>query len=255
MTLEQPFASGDSGLHRLDPRVKVLAAVAFSVATAILTDLFIAMFALAAGICLLVSARMSFRATAKRLLFANAFIGAMWLFLPWSVSGRAAGSIGPVVLTHEGIGLAALITVKSNAILAALVGLLGTSSLADLAHAFQRLRAPERLIGILFFCVRYVSVLHSEYLRLIQAMKVRGFVPGANLRTYRTYASLLGALVVRAQDRAERVHEAMLCRGFHGTFPVLRRFRLCAADVVAGAVLILFAGCLVVLQWTTTKYL
>lgn len=253
MNVEQPFASGDSPLHRLDPRVKVLAAAGLSVATAILTDLFLAVFALAGALCLLLSARVGFRAAARRLALANLFIGVMWLVLPWSVPGRAVATIGHVELTREGLALAGRITVKCNAILMALIALLATSTLADLAHALQRLRVPQRLLMIFFFCVRYLSVIHSEFVRLTHAMKARAFTPAANLRTYRTYANMLGTLVVRAHARAARIHQAMLCRGFSGSFPMLRRFRLRTTDVVAGLMLLAFAGLLAVLQWKIGK--
>jgi cobalt/nickel transport system permease protein len=55
-------------------------------------------------------------------------------------------------------------------------------------------------------------------------MKIRGFAPRTNLHTYRSYAYLVGMLFVRAAARAERVHQAMRCRGFDGRFHSLAVF-------------------------------
>jgi len=250
--VDQPFASGDSAVHRLDPRVKILAAAVLSIAIAALTGLSLAAFALAAAVCLLCLARPRARRVVMRLLFANAFVAAAWLFLPWTTPGRAVGGLGPVTFTREGLSAAALITVKCNAILMTLIALLATSGLADLAHALQRLRVPPKLLMIFFFCVRYLSVIRAEYLRLSDAMKVRAFVPRAGLGAYKMYANMLGTLVVRAHDRAGRIHQAMLCRGFDGRFRALHHLRLRAGDIAAGAAMAAFAALLLVLQWTIT---
>ena len=253
MGLEAPFASGDSDLHRLDPRIKVVAAAGLSVATAVVSNVLLAASALAASGCLVFCGGLRLRAVLKRLLPANILIAAMWLFLPWAVPGRALWNAGPMTVTHEGVALAALITVKCNAILLALVALLSTSSLADVASALGRLGVPNRLTMVLFFCVRYVSVIEAERGRLTQAMTVRAFRPRPSLRTYTTYAYMLGTLAVRTHDRAQRIYQAMLCRGFEGTFPVVRRPRPGRRDIVFGATLLAFSIWLVVLEWTVTR--
>jgi cobalt/nickel transport system permease protein len=55
-------------------------------------------------------------------------------------------------------------------------------------------------------------------------MRARCFRPGVNLHSYRSYAQLMGMLLVRSLDRAERVGEAMLCRGYAGKLPVFDHF-------------------------------
>jgi cobalt/nickel transport system permease protein len=53
---------------------------------------------------------------------------------------------------------------------------------------------------------------------------MRGFRPGTNIHTYKTYASIVGMLLVRAAIRAEQVYKAMLCRGFKCKFYCLHEF-------------------------------
>jgi cobalt/nickel transport system permease protein len=90
------------------------------------------------------------------------------------------------------------------------------------------LRLPDKLCHLLLFTYRYIYVFEQEFRRLVQAMKIRGFRPRTNLHTYRSYAYLAAMLLVRSFDRAERVFQAMLCRGFNGTFYSLRTFLLAA---------------------------
>ena len=84
----------------------------------------------------------------------------------------------------------------------------------------------------------------------MNAMKVRGFRPGTNMHTYKTFACLVGMLLVRSSDRAERVRNAMLCRGFRGKLYSLSQFSLKTSDVISLIVMLALVLALGVLEWT-----
>jgi cobalt/nickel transport system permease protein len=249
MAIEEPFAQGRSFLHRLDPRAKLVAAAVYACVAAVLRDVRVLGLGVGFSAALLLAARLDGRRLARRVLVVNAFVAFVWLFVPWSVDGETVVQIGALRVTHEGLLLALRLTLRCNAIVLALIALLGTSRVTDLARALRLLRTPEKLVLVLFFCVRYVQVIREEYRRLIEAAKVRGFRPAVRLHTYRTYANLIGVLLVRSHDRAARVYEAMLCRGFKGRFPTLKEPRLRGVDVTAGAIIVVFTAALVLLEW------
>lgn len=168
---------------------------------------------------------MNFKALLGRLLVINFFILFLWLFLPFSRPGEPAFSIGSFTATLEGIIYSAIITLKSNGIILAMTALISTMQVQTLGAGMQSLKLPDKLSRILLFSWRYVHVMLSEYTRMRRAATMRGFVPRTNLRTYRTYAWLMGMLLVRSLDRAHRVWQAMLCRGFTGTFHTLTTYR------------------------------
>lgn len=124
--------------------------------------------------------------------------------------------MGPLVATVEGVGLAARITLKANAILLVFIALVATMPVATLGHALHRLAVPDKLVHLLLFTYRYIHVMEKEYKRLHNAAVIRGFRPRTDRHTYKTYAYLVGMLLVRSLARAERVYDAMLCRGFQG---------------------------------------
>ena len=97
-------------------------------------------------------------------------------------------------------------------------------SLVTLGHALSLLRIPEKIVFLFLMTVRYIFVIESEYLRLVRTTKIRGFKPGTNIHTYKTYAYLIAMIFVRASARAQRVHQAMICRGFKGKFYSLYKF-------------------------------
>jgi cobalt/nickel transport system permease protein len=83
-------------------------------------------------------------------------------------------------------------------------------------------------------------------------MKARGFQPTTNLHTYKTYAHLVGMLLVRSADRAERVRNAMLCRGFRGRLYSLSEFSLKTNDIVSLVIMLTCILALGLLEWTKT---
>lgn len=230
MHLEE-FAWGNTLIHRLDPRVKLIAAMPVAILVALMQGIAGPARGLALAVALAALARLNARKVLARLAVVNVFVLMLWAFLPFSHAGEEVFAIGPLGATLEGLLLAAAITLKTNAIVLATMALLGTSQVMDLAHALVHMRFPAKLVHLFFFFYRYLGVLHDEYARLRTAMKVRAFKPRTSAHTYRSYAWLLGMLLVRSYERSERIYQAMLCRGFHGHFPVLHHFRLHALDL------------------------
>jgi cobalt/nickel transport system permease protein len=235
----EEFAEGTTLLHRLDPRVKFVTAVPFIALIAVEPRLAGPLFGLGVAGILALWARLDARKLLVRLLVVNAFVLMLWLFLPFSVPGEAVFSLGPFTATEEGIRSSLTITLKTNAIVLLTIGVFGTSEVFSLAHALVHLKVPRKLVHLFFFFYRYLSVLHEEYTKLRTAMKLRGFRPSAGMHTYRTYAYLVGMLIVRSYERSDRIYEAMLCRGFHGHFPVISHFHLHGEDILFGGLMLL----------------
>ena len=140
------------------------------------------------------------------------------------------------------------IALKANAVVLALMALVGSMSSVTLGHALYRLRVPENLVHLLLFTVRYIDVLHDEYQRLRIAMETRGFQPATNSHTMRTFGYLVGMMLVRALERSERILDAMTCRGFAGRFPLFDEFRLVARDWLFSAFSLLACALIVALE-------
>ena len=246
---EERFIEGDSYIHRLDPRVKSIVAATFSIVVAVSNRFTALIPALIISMTLIIFARISFQKVIARLLIVNGFILLLWFMLPFTTAGSPLFSIGPFTVTGTGIHTAALITLKSNAIILALMALTATMSVFTMGRALGDLHVPSKVVHLIFLTYRYVHVIYQEYNRLIKAVKIRGFRPHNNIHTYRTYAYLLGMLFVKSYDRAEQVRAAMLCRGFQGKFYDLKDFELKASDLVIMVLMLMSVSAIVVLQW------
>jgi len=231
MTFEE-FSRGDSLLHRTDIRVKLVAAMALTLMIALCQSFYTGLAGLLAGLILLLLSRLRPAQVFGRLLVVNSFIGFLWLTLPLTYPGEAVAGFGPVNLSRPGIELAALITIKANVIFLYFITLLSTSSIAELGHGLEGLRLPSKLCLLILFSYRYIFVISREYQRLARAAKLRCFRAGTNLHTYRTYAHLFGMTMVKSWNRAERVGQAMVLRGFHGRFYELNERRIGRDDLI-----------------------
>lgn len=247
--IQEPFADGASVAHRLDPRVRVVAAGLFAVLMAAARTYAAALAGLALALILLALARLPWRKVGVRLLVVNGFIIFLWLVLPLTYPGEEVWRWGPLAATREGLIYTGLITLKSNAMMIALIALIATQPVNILGEALQRLRLPGKLCHLLLFTYRYLHVFEQEFQRLVQALKIRGFSGGTNLHTYRTYANLAAMLLVHSFDRADRVYRAMLCRGFKGKFYSLRTFSWQSRDLVFGLLSLLALAGLLYLEW------
>lgn len=211
-------AEGHSPLHSLDVRTRLLGVLAFSVVVAFLRSPAALGLALVLSLAFVLAARTPAGFLLRRLATFNLFLAFLWLFIPWSFPGEEAFGIGGLVATREGIGYMTAMTLRANALVIALVALMSTTSITAMTHAMSALRAPDKITYLFFLTYRYVGEISGEYERLVNAMKVRCFRPSTSLHTYRSYAYLVGMLLVNSFERACRVQAAMLCRGFDGRF-------------------------------------
>jgi len=226
----EEFAYGNTWVHHLDPRIKIVTAAVFSVLVALKHSLESSLISISLPIGLIFAARLNFRALLIRLAIVNGFTLFMFIFLPFTTPGETIFTLGPLCIQREGIIQAFLITVKSNSIVLMALALLATSQIFTLVHALSHLGMPDKLVHLFFFCFRYIHVIHGEYCRLMNAMKIRGFQPKTNMHTYRSYAYLVGMMLVRSFDRSKRIVNAMKCRGFKGKFYILHHYEMKGYD-------------------------
>lgn len=156
-----------------------------------------------------------------RLLHAEGFLLLLFATLPFTLSGPALFSLGPLSASAEGVRRAALIACKVSACVLVMMTLLHAVEPARLGQALRSLHLPETVVRLFVLTARYLSLIREEAVRLHDAMRMRGFRPRSNGHTWRSYGNLVGMLLVRALDRAQRIEEAMLCRGYNGRFPHL----------------------------------
>jgi cobalt/nickel transport system permease protein len=125
---------------------------------------------------------------------------------------------------RNGLPLALSVVCKGCAAVLLLAFLTGSTSLPQLLDGIRCLGSPESLNLILSMMSRYTSLLSEEYSRMERARDCRTVRPLGG-RRIAIYSHQLGTLILRSWDRAERIHAAMLSRGFDGAWPEGERQR------------------------------
>lgn len=249
------FASGPCRmrLSSLDARVRITAAVAWSLTFAILSG--VAPLAMGVVGAALLSAAARDRVRLLRgVLLVNVFVAFLWLFVPWTTPGKPVASLGPLIVSDAGLQLGLVLTLRANAIAAASLALFDALSPLDFARALRALGLPTRLTLVFFFCARYLGLLADEYQRMRDALRLRGFTPRTNPATYHSLARLLGLLIIRGYDRAEHVRDALRLRGYTGEIKLLPLPRLTRRDLLFASALLLYLFGVILLQWMTAKH-
>ncbi len=243
------YTNTSSFLSGIDPRLKIILLFIFSIVLAVFKGLPSLFCALLISLPPLLFASVPLTVILRRLIPVNAMILFLWIFLPFSTPGEVFWASGFIEVTNEGLLLASMLTLKANAMMLMFIAFVVSTPVNTAGHAMSRLGMPEKLVHLFFFTYRYIHVIYDEYLRLKKAMLIRGFVPRTNRHTYRSYAYLVGMLLVKSADRARRVHNAMLCRGFTGKFYSMATFSITKTDVFVCSVMILLIVLMGVVEW------
>lgn len=245
----EEYLKGNSIIHNLDPRVKLFFALSLSIAIALSNTFTAITFGLLMGIVIILIARIEFRQIVKRLVVVNEFILLLWIILPISSPGKSLFDIFGLTVSYEGVILSLFLTLKCNAIMLIFIGLVATSTIFEIVHALRHFFIPDKLVVLLFLIYRYSWVIFSEYEKIIKAIKARGFKAGTSLHTYRTFAYLIGGLLVKSYLRGESLYRAMQARGFQGKFWLLDHFQFSTNDTLASLILTVANILIILLPW------
>jgi cobalt/nickel transport system permease protein len=128
--------------------------------------------------------------------------------------------IAGIELYREGLLAGTSIVVKGTLGVLAAVILSTTTTAREILRGLERLKLPAVMVQIASFMLRYVNVISDEMERMKVARESRGFV-ATGIKHWKVLATSAAALFIRSYERGERVHLAMLSRGFDGNLPSL----------------------------------
>ncbi|MEU5128792.1 cobalt ECF transporter T component CbiQ [Streptomyces mobaraensis] len=212
------YRPGDSPVHRLPAQCKILSACGFMLVVAATPAAPAWAFACHAALLAAVTAaaRLPAGTVLRRLAIELPFV-AFALLLPFVARGPRVDVLG-LPLSEPGLRDAGTLLAKGTLGVAASVLLASTTGLRDLLLGLRRLRVPALLVQIAAFMIRYGDVVADEMRRMRVARESRGHT-ARGVRHWRVLAVSAGALFIRAYERGERVHLAMVSRGYTGTLP------------------------------------
>lgn len=208
----------ESPVHRSEPQVKLVGLVVFVAAVAITPRQAVWAFAIHATVLAAVVAvgRVPVVTIARRSLVVAPFL-AVAAIVPFIGEGDRT-AVGPLELSTDGLWAAWNIAAKALLGAGASIVLTATTPLPEILVGLSRLRVPRPVVAIAGFMIRYLELLTDQLRRMRLAMAARGHDPRW-LWQARPLAAAAGTLFVRTYERGERVHQAMVARGFTGHLP------------------------------------
>ncbi len=222
------LAYGDSPVHRLDARVKIV--ICFSAIVALVsfprgegTFMLALTFASLLALLLAVS-RVRVRTFLLRMLAILPFGLSILLF---QVLFPATPVVSPIVvatlpfgiaLTAEALELAAQVGIRFVLCIGFIILLSSTTTIQDLLMGARRLGFPSEFTLILGMMTRYLFVFGQMFFRVRNALATRCFDPFDRSLPYayriRQMGNTIGTMFIRSYEQGERTYTAMLCRGY-----------------------------------------
>ena len=248
--LQERYEAGDSRLHRLDARVKVVVALLLILGILLTPEraliAYPLLWALIAGLAAAGSVGIGRLARLGGLALPFVLTS---VALPFTLPGHPILLIGGLTVSDAGLLRFGSILLKSWLSVQAALLLALTTPFTDLLWAFSSLHVPETLIAIIGFMYRYLYTLSDEAQRLMRARSARsaalpGHKSGGGLIwRARSAGGMVGNLFLRSYERSERVYAAMLARGYDGRLDRLDAPPLSRRAIVSGSLpLVLLVG-------------
>jgi energy-coupling factor transport system permease protein len=254
------YVAADSALHRLDPRVKMGAALllmampfaAQSLASTLLISAFVAAVALLSAAPLPALLR-----TLRSVFWLGCFMAAFQIF---TTPGQPLVALGGIAVTREGVLAGAVQTYRLCLLVIVASLLTFTTSPARLAHGVEALLGPLARAGlpvrelalVLTIALRFVPVFFDEIEKIARAQQARGadLRSGGPWRRLRNWVPVFVPIFVIAFRRAEELATAMEARGFRAAQHRTRmvQLRLTGQDFGASLVVLAFGLAVVGLE-------
>lgn len=224
------LSGGDSSLHKLDPRAKLITTLVFIIIVVSfdkyeispLTAFFIY------PLILITEGGLPACYLLKKVLLVSPFAVFIGIFNPL-IDREILIHIGTIGISGGWISFISIImrfllTVSAALILVALTGF------NSVCESLLKFGVPKIFVSQLLFFNRYMAVLTDETARAVRARSLRSF--GSRHMNLKVFASMISYLLLRTLDRAERIYRAMCCRGFNGHIHIIRKMKIGSREIV-----------------------
>jgi cobalt/nickel transport system permease protein len=220
--------------HRLLPKVRLICVLLLVFATSFTPNGHWRTWSVyGLGLALIIAiSRVSFSVLIQRVAIESVFLGVVLLGTLFREGGEILWQWGGLRITTEGAMVLGSVSFKAVLCLLMLNVLVMTTAIADLLDALTALKMPPLLVAILNSMYRYLGVLINEFETMRRAALSRNLLN--NRRWQRLIiGNTMGSLFIRSYERGERIHQAMLARGYRGIAAIAKEQPLQRIDRIA----------------------
>ncbi len=244
------YAHINSHVHHWDTRFKIVSLVGLIVGFSFINKIVLLPFILIISFLLVYFSRLPARYLMKRLEYIIPFLFLAVFLLSITSGGEILYSFKILKVYKEGLIIGSVIFIRSIASILIFFVLLETSPFLQTMKALQALKIPSKLTGLVFFTYRYIYVYLEELRKMKIALRLRGYNNNSVLHSLRTNSAIIGSLLLRSLEQAERICTAMVLRGYSGNVQESSRFSARASDYVKSLITLVIILVIIIIQKT-----
>ena len=220
---------GDSPVHRLDGRLRIVVVLFWAVAILWLDSLWASALGLLLALGVVLLMRIPLRETCYRLTGVVVILSPLLLLYP--------------LLADDGkrlseLARAAGMLMRGSALMLLSYPVFNAARLNVTMASFRSLAVPKTLITVFLLAYRALFIFLEDRRRMELSARTRGWQGRSGRRALALSASHVGSLLVRSLDRTERLWFAMRSRAYDGEFPLAAHRAIGRSDVVTAALLV-----------------
>ncbi|WP_445474438.1 cobalt ECF transporter T component CbiQ [Methanococcoides methylutens] len=235
------YSSIDSPIHNFDPRAKIITFMVMIFSFVFLDSITKALVGLGIASLIYIIAKLPKAFVIHRLKVVFLFLFPLLIIMPLTVDGQVIAQYHSITITMEGVRYSSLVIIRAlSAVTLALI-MLGTTRFDITIKALYMLKVPGTLIQMLMFTYRYIFVIIDEFQRMWKAMESKGFKLKANRYGLSVLGNMIGMLIIKSYDRAQRVYHSMISKGYTGNPKTIVNFELRTKDYTIALSMILIA--------------
>ena len=210
----------DSSPNTLDARIELICAVIAIFGVVVMVHWQTPLIIFGGSIALVVYNRASLRVYLKRLLYPSYIIILVAIVQPFTYGSIVAVVVPGLSLPvfQEGISFGILVFARAFAAVSVLNLLVLVTPMETIMDSLRWFRVPSVILDTMMLMYRYIAIVSEESARMRKAQESRlGYSKSVSIqRKLANYGTLAGMLLTRAFERAVKVGDAMISRGYAG---------------------------------------
>lgn len=256
------FFPGDTIVHKLDPRVKILITFVFIISLFFINKFYPYIFILGFILTTIKLSEVPFKYVFKGLKPLRFILIITFVINVFMTKGVVLFNIGPLEVTREGLNQAVFMALRLIFLIMGTSLLTLTTSPISLTDGIEKLLNPLKIIGLpahelammMTIALRFIPTLLEETDKIMKAQMARGadFESGNILNRAKNLVPLLVPLFVNSFRRADELAMAMEARCYRGGEhrTRLNEIKIERIDYIAMIIITIFFGFLI-----STRYI
>lgn len=241
----EEYTAGNSALHRLDARIKLVSAITAIFCIVLLTHWQLPLLFLVTCFGLVLYSKASLKVHYKRILYTSSLVTFVAIIMPFTYGSTVIFRVPLVALPiyQEGIYFGVLVFTRCVAAVSVLNTLILVTPITTVMDSLAWFKVPSVMIDTMLLMFRYMGILSEESTRMYRAQasrcghsrSVSYFKKAAN------FGNIAGSLILRAFDRAIKVGNAMTSRAYTGKYTLFtyEKKKLPKRDVFVGSLVVI----------------